>query len=122
MSLRAPIASHSSSGPADRSWRQVEATRPSGLGALATRTSERQQPRGLSDGRALLPSQREAHVSRFGASSTPDLQQPEPSSSVVPNSSFKPKLLRSGKYVAGRACHVFACATQFGLTQVLGAK
>ena len=33
--------------------------------------------------------------------------------------SFKPKLLRSGNGVAEKACHAVACATQFGLTQVL---
>ena len=36
-----------------------------------------------------------------------------------PNSSFKPKLLRSGNGVAKKACHAVACATQFGLTRVL---
>jgi len=39
---------------------------------------------------------------------------------VPPNNSFKPKLLRSGNGVAEKACHAVACATQFGLTQVLG--
>ncbi len=38
------------------------------------------------------------------------------------NNSFKPTLLRSGNYVAGKACHAFACATQVGLTQVLGSS
>jgi hypothetical protein len=37
-----------------------------------------------------------------------------------PNDSFKPNLLRSGKKVAKRACHLFASTTQVGLTQVLG--
>ncbi len=38
----------------------------------------------------------------------------------MPNTSFKPKLFRYIKHMAGTACHVFASATQFGLTQVLG--
>ena len=37
-----------------------------------------------------------------------------------PNSSFKPKLLRSGNGVAKKACHAVACAAQFGLIRVLG--
>ncbi len=36
------------------------------------------------------------------------------------NNSFKPKLLRSGNGVAEKASHAVPCATQFGLTQVLG--
>ena len=36
------------------------------------------------------------------------------------NNSFKPKLLRSGNGVAGKACHAATCTTQFGLTQALG--
>ena len=36
------------------------------------------------------------------------------------NNSFKPKLFRYIKHMAGTACHVFASATQFGLTQALG--
>jgi hypothetical protein len=39
-----------------------------------------------------------------------------------PNDSFKPNLLRSGKHMAGAACHVFASTTQVGLTQVLGTR
>jgi len=39
-----------------------------------------------------------------------------------PNNSFKPKLLRSGNGVAEKACHAVACATQFGLTQVLACR
>ena len=42
------------------------------------------------------------------------------SGTELPNNSFKPKPLRSGKGMAERACHAFACATQVGLTQVLG--
>jgi len=38
----------------------------------------------------------------------------------VPNNSFKPKPLRSGKGMAERACHAFASTTRFGLTQALG--
>ena len=38
------------------------------------------------------------------------------------NNSFKPKLLRSGNGVAEKTCHAVPCATQFGLTQALGAK
>jgi hypothetical protein len=38
----------------------------------------------------------------------------------VPNKSFKPKLLRSGNGAAEEACHAVTCATQFGLTHVLG--
>ena len=41
---------------------------------------------------------------------------------VQPNNSFKPKLLRSGNGVAEKACHAVPCATQFGLTQVLGVQ
>ena len=37
-----------------------------------------------------------------------------------PNNSFKPNLLRYIKYMAEKACHVFASATQVGLTQALG--
>ena len=37
-----------------------------------------------------------------------------------PNSSFKPKLLRYTKGMAGKACHAFASTTQSGLTQALG--
>ena len=36
------------------------------------------------------------------------------------NNSFKPKPLRYGKGMAGKACHAFASTTRFGLTQVLG--
>ena len=36
------------------------------------------------------------------------------------NNSFKPKLFRSGKGMAEKACHAFASTTQFGLTQALG--
>src|SRR5690606_37313977 len=39
---------------------------------------------------------------------------------VRPNNSFKPKLLRYTKCMAGRACHAFGSTTQFGLTQALG--
>jgi hypothetical protein len=39
---------------------------------------------------------------------------------VKPNNSFKPKLLRSGNGAAEEACHAVTCATQFGLTLVLG--
>jgi len=35
------------------------------------------------------------------------------------NNSFKPKLLRSGNNMAGKACHVVASTTHFGLTQAL---
>ncbi|MEO6154735.1 MAG: hypothetical protein ABIP16_03265 [Thermomonas sp.] len=38
-----------------------------------------------------------------------------------PNNSFKPKPLRSGNNMAGKACHVVTSTTRFGLTQVLGA-
>ena len=38
---------------------------------------------------------------------------------LLPNNSFKPKLLRSGNGVAEKACHAVTCATQFGLTQAL---
>lgn len=38
------------------------------------------------------------------------------------NNSFKPKLLRYGNGVAEKACHAVACATQFGLTQVLATQ
>jgi len=37
----------------------------------------------------------------------------------LPNNSFKPKPLRSGKNMAEKACHVFTSATRFGLTQAL---
>ena len=37
-----------------------------------------------------------------------------------PNKSFKPNLLRSANSVADKACHAVGCATQVGLTQVLG--
>ena len=37
-----------------------------------------------------------------------------------PNNSFKPKPLRYGKGMAGKACHAFASTTRFGLTQALG--
>ena len=37
-----------------------------------------------------------------------------------PNNSFKPKLLRYTKGMAGEACHAFGSTTQFGLTQALG--
>ena len=33
-----------------------------------------------------------------------------------PNNAFKPKPLRSTKYMAGKACHAFGSTTQFGLT------
>src|SRR5690606_31239339 len=36
------------------------------------------------------------------------------------NNSFKPKLLRYTKGMAGKACHAFGSTTQFGLTQALG--
>ena len=36
-----------------------------------------------------------------------------------PNNSFKPKPLRYGKGMAGKACHAFASTTPFGLTQAL---
>ncbi|MFC3552470.1 hypothetical protein ACFOLC_15810 [Lysobacter cavernae] len=39
---------------------------------------------------------------------------------VAHNNSFKPNLLRYIKYMTGKACHVFASATQVGLTQALG--
>ena len=39
---------------------------------------------------------------------------------VAANHSFKPKLLRYINGVAEKACHAVDCATQFGLTQVLG--
>ena len=38
---------------------------------------------------------------------------------LPPNNSFKPKPLRYGKNMAEKACHVFTCATRFGLTQAL---
>jgi hypothetical protein len=41
-------------------------------------------------------------------------------SKLQSNNSFKPKLLRSGNGVAEEACHAVTCATQFGLTLVLG--
>ena len=37
-----------------------------------------------------------------------------------PNNSFKLKLLRYTKGMAGKACHAFGSTTQFGLTQALG--
>ena len=37
-----------------------------------------------------------------------------------PNNSFKPNLLRSGKNMAEKACHVFTSTTQVGLIQALG--
>ena len=40
---------------------------------------------------------------------------------MAPNNSFKPKPLRYGKGMAGKACHAFASTTRFGLTQALGA-
>ena len=40
--------------------------------------------------------------------------------SLLPNNSFKPKLLRYINGVAEKACHAVDCATQFGLTQALG--
>ena len=43
-----------------------------------------------------------------------------PRSRTAPNNSFKPKLLRYTKGMAGKACHAFGSTTQFGLTQVLG--
>ena len=36
-----------------------------------------------------------------------------------PNNAFKPKPLRYGKGMAGKACHAFASTTRFGLTQAL---
>jgi hypothetical protein len=42
------------------------------------------------------------------------------SAKLRPNNSFKPKLLRSGNNMAGKACHVVASTTHFGLTQALG--
>ena len=41
-------------------------------------------------------------------------------SSLGPNNAFKPKPLRSTKYMAEKACHVFGSTTRFGLTQALG--
>ena len=38
---------------------------------------------------------------------------------LLANNSFKPNLLRYIKHMAEKACHVFASATQVGLTQVL---
>src|SRR5690606_17992938 len=43
-----------------------------------------------------------------------------PRSRTAPNNSFKPKLLRYTKGMAGKACHAFGSTTQFGLTQALG--
>ena len=37
-----------------------------------------------------------------------------------PNNAFKPKPLRYGKGMAGKACHAFGSTTRFGLTQALG--
>src|SRR3546814_2325419 len=39
--------------------------------------------------------------------------------SVPPNNSFKPNLLRSTKAMAEKACHGFGSTTQVGLTQAL---
>ena len=56
--------------------------------------------------------------SLFGRSGT-CLRPPGCGHILRPNSSFKPKLLRSSNGVAMKACHAVACATQFGLTRVL---
>lgn len=50
------------------------------------------------------------------------LPLPESFIACLPDNSFEPKLLRSGNGVAEKPCHAVACATQFGLTQVLGVK
>ena len=44
---------------------------------------------------------------------------PEQEQGAAPNNSFKPNPLRSGKKAAEKSCHLFASATQVGLTQVL---
>ena len=38
------------------------------------------------------------------------------------NNSFKPKLLRSGKNMAEKTCHVFTSTTRFGLIQALALR
>ena len=57
--------------------------------------------------------------SLFGCSGT-RLRRPGCGHILRPNSSFKPKLLRSSNGVAMKACHAVACAAQFGLIRVLG--
>ena len=42
-------------------------------------------------------------------------------STITPNKSFKPNLLRYGNGVAEEACHAVAFTAQVGLTRALGA-
>src|SRR3546814_3419784 len=81
-------------------------------GARATTTSSLQLSKlqlhcSFSGMRVLGPNQTCAQVRR---------------TSVRPNTSFKPNLLRYTKSMAERACHGFGSTTQVGLTQAFGLR
>ena len=56
----------------------------------------------------------------ISAASQAGLRRLRVRSTIAPNKSFKPNLLRYGNGVAEEACHAVACTAQVGLTQTLG--